>query len=200
MNHRKNINLELEKQGYSIKPSEIKNILKNCETCIRKDKNYIKTCDFVYTNTPGELFAVDILEISKNERVVLGIDYFTRKLFGKYIKTKEASKIKEFLDCTYKTFPFKKLLTDCGCEFDNNLIKEWTAANQVEHVLNIPYYHQGNGRVERANRTIREAIKKTAGSLKIKLQGIIDNYNNSFHRAMGMTPDLALDIKNHAKV
>jgi hypothetical protein len=80
------------------------------------------------------------------------------------------------------------------------LIKEWTTANQVEHVLNIPYYHQGNGRIERANRTIREAIKKTAGSLNIKLQGIIDNYNNSFHRAIGMTPNLALDIKNHEKV
>jgi hypothetical protein len=96
MNHRKNINLELEKEGYSIKPSEIKNVLKNCETCIRKDKNYIKTCDFVYTNTPGELFAIDILEISKNERVVLGIDYFTRKFFESILRQRKHLKSKNF--------------------------------------------------------------------------------------------------------
>lgn len=54
--------------------------------------------------------------------------------------------------------------------------------------------------MERANRTIREALKKTPGSVKSKLKGIIENYNNSVHRAIRMSPNEACKEENKEKV
>jgi transposase-like protein len=70
----------------------------------------------------------------------------------------------------------------------------------VIHKISVPYYHQSNGRVERINRTIREACKKTKGSLKRKLVKIVENYNNLVHRGVGMTPAEALKEENINKV
>ncbi|MGL5708136.1 MAG: reverse transcriptase domain-containing protein [Aeromonas sp.] len=192
LNHRKNIMNEVRKEKIIIPIEKMKEIIGSCETCLRKDKLNYRTCKHVETTQPGEVFAVDLLEIEVNQKVILGIDYFSRMLFGKMIKTKESHKILEFLQTVYKKFPFKRLLTDNGKEFKNELIEKWTNENEIIHDFSIPYYHQGNGRIERANRTIREAIKKTPGLLKVKLEGIIKNYNNLKHRAIGCSPIEAL--------
>jgi hypothetical protein len=82
----------------------------------------------------------------------------------------------------------------------NSKLKEWAKDNEVELEYTIPYFHQSNGRVERANRTIRNALRKTPGSTKKKLSKVIYNYNNTFHRGIGMSPMKALDEKNREKV
>ena len=87
-----------------------------------------------------------------------------------------------------------------GKEFNNDTLKQWTELNGIEHIFTIPYYHQGNGRIERANRTIRTALKKTPGLLRIKLKKVIDNYNDIRHRAIGMSPNEALKPENREKV
>jgi hypothetical protein len=58
-----------------------------------------------------ELIAFDMLEIEKNKRVILGIDYFTRKLYGKYFTRKSSEKVLDFIDNVYKECRFKKMLT-----------------------------------------------------------------------------------------
>ena len=47
------------------------------------------------------------------------IYYFTRKLFGRCVSTKEAKKILDFIKQVYDAFPFEKLITDNGREFEN---------------------------------------------------------------------------------
>jgi hypothetical protein len=72
--------------------------------------------------------------------------------------------------------------------------------NNIKHRLSVPYYHSSNGRIERANRTIRTALKKTKGSTRIKLKKVIDVYNKSYHRAIGMSPNEACMVENKEKV
>ena len=43
----------------------------------------------------------------------------------------------------------------------------------MNYQKSIPYYHDGNGWVERVNSTIRTAIKKETGCLKIWLKNAI---------------------------
>jgi hypothetical protein len=50
--------------------------------------------------------------------------------------------------------------------------------------------------VERANRTLRNALNKVSGSIKNKLSRVVTNYNNTIHRGIGMKPKDALLMKN----
>ena len=45
----------------------------------------------------GERVDFDVLEIKKKDFVAVEIDYFTRKVFARSIKSKEACKILEFI-------------------------------------------------------------------------------------------------------
>jgi transposase InsO family protein len=93
-------------------------------------------------------------------------------------------------------FPFISITTDYGKEFSNNKITKWTIENKVEHRLSVPYYHQSNGRVERANRTIRNALRKTKGSVRSELKEIVNSYKNIPHRGIGITPNEAFKPEN----
>jgi hypothetical protein len=147
-----------------------------------------------------ERFSVDIMIINPNENVVLGIDYFSRKVFGKIITTKEADCVLSFIKNVYKDFRFTTLQCDNGKEFQNEKLRSWCEDNGIFLKFTVPYYHRSNGRIERVNRTIREAIKRTKGSLKQNFTAILANYNNSFHRAIGMSPNEAMCEENFKKV
>lgn len=200
LNHRKIIGENLSKGGIIISANKLSEILNKCEVCSRKDKLKLKTCQYIAVEKPGDRVGIDILEIKANDKVVMAIDYFSRKLFARCLNTKEGYKIVEFLESVYKEFPFKSMITDNVREFDNKKVQEWTDKTKVRHILSIPYYHQSNGRIERANRTIRNALRKSSGPTKKKLQGIIRNYNNLPHRGTGISPEEATKTENHDKV
>jgi acetyl/propionyl-CoA carboxylase alpha subunit len=154
------------------------------------------TCWFVKVTEPGERLGVDMMEINNKMRLIIAVDYFTRKIFAKQVNSKRGEKIVKFLQCVYNKMAFKSLITDNGGEFVNNDVETWTKNNNVEYRFSIAYYHKSNGRVERANRTIRNAIRKTGKPVKIALKRIIENYNNMTHRGIGMSPNSAMLKEN----
>lgn len=116
------------------------------------------------------------------------------------IKSKIPNNVINFLEEIKNELEFICIMSDNGREFKNQMVKEWCRKNQVKHEFSIPYYHQSNGRVERANKTLRDAIRKTQGRLSVKLKEIVANYNNTRHRGIGMTPNQALLEENWQKV
>lgn len=96
----------------------------------------------------------------------------------------------------HETIPFKTLVSDNGKEFDNKKLDEWLKSKKIKHKFTVPYYHKGNGRIERVNRTLREALRKTNKPPKICLKDIVENYNNIKHRGIGMAPKVALKKDN----
>ncbi|KCZ75899.1 hypothetical protein H311_03113 [Anncaliia algerae PRA109] len=109
--HRKVILRELKEQGIDIKPQELNRILNKCEICARKDVGINKGGEFIRTTIPGEIFAIDLLEIAKKKRIIIGIDYFSRKIFGKLTATKDAKSILEFIKETYEAFSLKPYIS-----------------------------------------------------------------------------------------
>lgn len=160
LNHRKCIQNELKKINIFITDKKLSNILNRCVVCLKKDKKLKKKGKFIMTNFPGEKVAFDILEIKKNCLIDIDIDYFSRKIFGKQITSKSSSKILEFIQKVHDNLPIKTLITDNGKEFENEILKNWCQKNNINIRYSLPYYHQSNGRIERVNRTIRNAIKK----------------------------------------
>jgi hypothetical protein len=199
LNHRRIILNEIISQGIVISKNELDKILSSCMVCKKKERKIGKTCEYVNIKKPGERIGVDILELTHGDKIVMAIDYFSRYLWAKCISTKEPNKICAFLKEVYGNSKYKCIVTDNGREFSNKTIEEWTNKNKIEHTLAIPYYHQSNGRIERANRTIRMACKKTTGPTKKKLKNIIMNYNSIFHIAIGMSPSEARKEENWNK-
>ncbi|KAF9742977.1 hypothetical protein NGRA_3604, partial [Nosema granulosis] len=100
-------------------------------------------------------------------------------------------KIFEFIREVHREMPIKTLICDDGREFNNEALNKFCKENSIERIYSIPYYHQSNGRIERANRTIRDALKHTKGLTKRILSEVISSYNNTYHRGLGMSPNEA---------
>ena len=200
MSHRKNIRNNLKNQGINMTETGLRNILENCEKCNVVDKVYLKSSKFVVTSFPGEIISTDLMDINKEYKVMIAIDYFTRKIWGKVISNKDPNKIKQLLEEIYKEVKFKTLKSDNGREFNNKIIMNFCKENNITRKLSVPYYHQSNGRVERVIRTIRTALKKESGTLKNKVAKVIINYNETYHRAIGMTPNEAWLTENRDTV
>ena len=96
--------------------------------------------------------------------------------------------------------PFETLQTDSGKEFSNNIFGNWARSIGIVHKTTTPYYHAANGRIERANRTIRQALNRMNGSLKVKLNRALQSYNATFHRGINTTPTEACEPENFNKV
>ncbi|KAI5168206.1 hypothetical protein NEIRO03_0877, partial [Nematocida sp. AWRm78] len=189
--HRKAIRKELLANNIRVTSKKLKIVLNKCRTCLERDDKYVRTSKYIDTSKPGELMGIDLMQYA-NEYVIVMIDYFTRKIFTKAIKTKEATKILTFIERVYKEFKFGKLISDRGKEFENNIVQDWLHKQGIEHILRPAYRHQGTGRVERVNRTLRNALNKKKGYLRTKLASITENYNqNMIHRAINMTPNQA---------
>lgn len=93
--------------------------------------------------------------------------------------------------------PIKTLIVDNGKEFHNKKLEKWCHEKGIKLEYSVPHYHQSNGRIERANRTIREALKKTKGCTRLVLNGILETYINVDHRGIGMTPIEAILPQNY---
>lgn len=199
LGHRKSIQNDLNKRGVEINQHELGNILAKCVRCMERDKKYVHSNRYIETRSPGEIVGIDLMEY-KDSYVIIMIDYFTRKLFARIITTKVGRKIVNFLEFVHTQFPFKKIISDGGKEFNNRLIKEWMRENRIDHHIRPPYYSKGSGRVERAIRTLRTALNKTAGTLRLKLQKVVDGYNQSIHRAISISPNEAVSESNWGQV
>ena len=140
------------------------------------------------------------MDWDKRVKIVIGIDFFSRKSFAMVLNTKEAEGVVRFLTRVYEEFNFKMLQSDNGREFSNKKIEKWCKDRKIVQKFTTPHYHQGNGRVERVIRTIRNMLKRTQGPLKVKLSKVINAYNNSKHRGIGMSPNKALIKENYEAV
>lgn len=199
-NHRKTIEDKIKEEKINISNAMLKTILDKCKICMCQDKKIGRNFKMIRVNRPGELIGADLLEISPRQRIIVLVDYFSRKVFARLINSKESGKIVEYISEVFKIYKFEEILCDNGKEFLNDKLKDWCETNAVKLRYSIPYYHPSNGRVERVNRTLRTALKKTKGPIKVELQRIIDNYNNTIHRATKMTPNEANKIENFKKV
>ena len=198
--HRKDIHSKVLENGIDISRQELQKIISSCDTCLVYDRVRVRGGSHIISSEIGERVAIDVMDIDKRYKVVLAIDYFTRKAWGMLFKRKIQENVTKVLEAVYKDIKFKELLSDNGKEFDNELVKKWCSDREIKHEFSIPYYHQGNGRVERLNRTIRECIKKDKGLYAQRLNSALKTYNNNIHRALGMSPNEAMNPVNHDRI
>ena len=74
LNHKKTIKDNLKRLGISVPEHKLIEILKECRVCMRKDRQYAKTCCYLEMKGPGEGVGVDILNIGPGKNIIVLID------------------------------------------------------------------------------------------------------------------------------
>ncbi|KAI3777367.1 hypothetical protein L1987_47167 [Smallanthus sonchifolius] len=143
--------------------------LRKCQACqryvprtIRPKNNLIP----VTTTWPFQKWATDILGpfLEAPRRVkflIVSIDYFTKWVEAKPLTTITVAQVKKFLwenvICRFG-LPMH-LVSDNGTQFADKKLQEWCAELGIKQIFTSVHHPQGNGQVERANRSLVEGIK-----------------------------------------
>ena len=159
----------------------------------------------VYSAFKDNIWGVDLADMQliskfdKGVRVLLCvIDIFSKYAWAVPFKDKKGVSIVKAFQSIFKKSNRKpnKIWVDKGSEFYNRSMKSWLEKNNIE------MYSTHNEResvvAERFIRTIKNKIYKYMTSISKniyidKLDDIVDEYNNTYHRAIKMKPT---DVKN----
>ncbi|KAK9066680.1 hypothetical protein SSX86_014003 [Deinandra increscens subsp. villosa] len=143
--------------------------LKRCMSCqkyapvISRPKNNLIP---VTSAWPFQKWAVDIVgpfpeATGRVKFLIVAVDYFTKWVEAKPLATISAVQVKkflwEFIVCRFGIPLY--LVTDNGTQFADKLLKQWCTELQIQQIFTSVAHPQGNGQVERINRSILEGIK-----------------------------------------
>ncbi|KAK6090225.1 hypothetical protein P3W45_000773 [Vairimorpha bombi] len=160
-------------------------IARNCDSrkkC-KKDKNGKRfgkigkkiSGEFVATSRIGKKSEIDIVEIGEPRKcVLLGIDYYTRYLYGTILESKASRNVIEAMENWFR---------------ESGVPEEIISDNEKEFSSMSVESHGRNRRIERAIRSLREAVvKKEEFELEDSIRETIKGYNDSYHSAIKCTP------------
>ena len=159
-----------------------------------------------------KIWAGDLVEIQKFSKWNKGVKYLLTVIdvFSKYgwivpLKDKKTESVTSAFDHIFKKSKRKpeKLWTDKGSEFISKHFKEFLKKNFIK------LYHTENEEkssiVERWNKTMKNKMWKmfSANNSTVywdKLDKLTDDYNNTYHSSIEMTPTEASKKENENKV
>ena len=140
--------------------------------------------------------------------ILVAIDVFTRKAWGRLIPSKSAqhvadafkSILSDMMSSHSNPEAPKKILADRGLEFRNRIFKALLQEYNIELFHNYSSYHASH--IERFNRTIQKKIMMLAtaqGSYRFReqLPALLQSYNESHHSAIDLSPNEA-ELKSNA--
>jgi hypothetical protein len=160
----------------------------------------------VFCSNVDDIWTMDLLDFSNesgsnNGYFLLSMDVFSRYAWGNVLKTKTKNEIDNILNAWFEDTKPKFVWTDQESAFiHSNSIKKYDV--KLYHTNNNPH---GAFMIERLIRTIKEKLepirdKSVGRNWKSHIQGVINEYNNSVHSAIKMTPKDAVLEHNKEKI
>src|SRR6266498_1161570 len=160
---------KLKKRYYWPKmKDDIKSYIQTCDQCQRRGK----------TTDENELYSIKIKEpfyqwginivgsltetSRENKYIVVAIDYFTKYPEARALANANARSVVNFIyeDIICRHGCPRKIISDRGTHFNNQVIEKLLERFKIRHNLSIPYYPKTNGLVKRFNKTLYESLAK----------------------------------------
>jgi len=153
---------------------DIKKYIASCDECQKRRKK-LRRGEFrpIPVGEPFEMIGIDFVgplprTRKGNKYIIVAIDYLTKWSEAKAVRRATANVAANFIydEIICRHGCPRKILSDNGTHFKNELIKNLLERFQVEQLFSTPYHPQTNGLVERHNRTICESIAKSLEDIK----------------------------------
>ena len=182
--------------------NDVNHWCRTCATCASrktpspKQKAHLQP---VKTGYPMQIVATDILgplplTPNGNSYLLVASDYFTRWVEAYPIPNQEAVTIAQKLtsELFFRFSLPDQLHSDQGRQFESVLIAEICKLLQIHKSRTTAYHPQGDGLVERFNRTLLDmlatTIKDYPGSWEDHVRAVCMAYNTSVQPTTGFTP------------
>ncbi|GET54049.1 DDE-type integrase/transposase/recombinase [Rhizophagus irregularis DAOM 181602=DAOM 197198] len=157
-----------EKYWWKNMKRDIEKYVKSCDNCQRRNNPQgLNELHPIEVKEPFHMIGIDVIgplprTEEGNKYIVVAIDFFTKWPEAKAIKEANAKEISKFIyeEIICQHGCPKKILTDNGSEFNNQLTKNLTEKFNVQHKFSTPYHPKTNGLVERFNKTLIESLVK----------------------------------------
>ena len=160
--------------------SEIEKMVERCPEC-QENKRQQQNEPMVPTQTPErpwQVVAADLLQCSARNWLVV-TDYYS-----------DFIEVEELCQNTYSSTVIEKLarifavhgrpdklITDNGPQFRSHQFHTFVDDWGMTHSTTSPYHHQANGKVERANQTVRHMLEKVNGNITKFYYGLLQLRN-----------------------
>lgn len=189
----------------------IVDICRTCEHCqlfkVASQSKFPPTIR-IRSRFPFDLVAMDLLQFPKSSNgnivVLVVVDHYSKFVITVPLRDKKSDSVCKALNA--QVFPHMvrlptRVLTDHGGEFSSGLFEETLRALNINHVYSSRYRPQGNGAVERVNRTITEFLRGIVSENPLKwdvaLGKAVIVYNNTWHSTIDDTPSSLLLSRSH---
>ena len=96
-----------------------------------------------------------------NDYILTAIDYFSRKVWARPLKNKEASTVLEALKSIFIEITFKPQIfqSDNRTEFKNYDTIAWYKENNIKYTVTLPYAPESNGLLENVNNQLKKMFR-----------------------------------------
>ena len=178
---------------------QVEHLVRDCHVCASSDKPY-RTYQAPMTSTPPpegpwQKVAMDIMGPFKTmtgKYAIVLIDYFSKWCEVEFVTDITTSRAIKFLQSVFvhEGYPIH-IVMDNGVQFTSHEIKDYFTERGIEHSTTPLYHPQGNGLVERMNRTIKEGIQLATLQHKDPVQATKERlfvYHTAPHSMTEKTP------------
>ena len=181
--------------------SNVEHYVKNTCRCIKQKSPLLNTrvpLQLIITSSPFEWVSIDFIHLEKSsggyEYILVIVDHFTRyaQAYPTRNKTAKIIACKLYNDYILRFgFP-AKIHHDQGGEFENRLLGRLEQLCGVNHCRTTLYHPQGNGQVERFNRTLLDMLRALPENKKSRWKDHVDKvvhaYNCTRSDSTGFSP------------
>jgi len=149
--------------------TDVQEYVRTCKNCQKRHRHQGEAPlkPIIKHPTPFYQVGIDIMGplpkmLSGYRYIVIAIDHFTKWVEARALEEADAQSITLFLYediiCCHGVPTI--LSSDKGTEFVNEMIATLTSVYKIKHIKTTVYHPQGNGQVERTNKTIKNILAK----------------------------------------